>query len=65
VLDFPIPFAERVYVVVAWGETTIDPEVATLPIPGVIITDVAFKVVHDKTAVWPRLIDVGETVIPP
>ena len=59
----PGPVAVMVYVVVADGVTTRVPLKATVPMPWLMLTVVAF--VDDQVSVvfWPRLIDAGDTLM--
>ena len=56
----PAPVAVAVYVVVLDGLTETDPEVATLPTPGSMSTDVALVVDQDRVALWPEEIVAGD-----
>jgi len=54
------PTAVSVYVVVAVGVTCVDPETATLPIPGAIETLVAPCTIHVRVELWPGWMLFGE-----
>jgi hypothetical protein len=55
----PLPVAVNVYCVVADGVTAIDPEAATIPMPLLIETVLAFVVVHVKVAELPAVTVAG------
>jgi hypothetical protein len=55
----PLPVAVNVYCVVADGLTVIDPEAATVPMPLLIETVLAFVVVHVKVAELPAVTVAG------
>ena len=52
-----LPVADRVYIVVCAGVTVVEPDVPTAPIPGVIVTLLAFVVVQVRVTVCPTSID--------
>jgi hypothetical protein len=54
-----LPVAVRVYCVVAEGVTVVDPDAATVPIPGAIETEVALAVVQVSVAGFPATTDEG------
>ena len=45
---------------VAVGDTLRVPDAATVPMPWLMVTDVAFDVVHVSVEDWPELIVVGD-----
>ena len=52
-----LPFAVSVYVAVAAGVTVVEPEAATAPTPGDMVTLLTFVVVQVKVAVSPASIE--------
>src|SRR5919108_104552 len=56
----PVPSARSVYVVVAEGETLVEPAAPTLPTDGLMATCVAELVLHDSVADPPGVMDDGE-----
>jgi hypothetical protein len=48
---------------VVLGETVLDPEIATAPMPSSIVTLVTLVEDHDKVELWPKVILAGLTFI--
>lgn len=56
----PGPDAVRVYVLDVVGDTVVEPFAETPPIPWLIVTDVAFVVVHERVEEPPVVIAFGD-----